>query len=236
MLIIPAIDLKDGMAVRLYKGEMDSAKIYGEPFKFAKEFESYGAKWLHIVDLNGAFAGTPKNIQQIKKIRESCNLKIQLGGGIRDEYTIKQYLSIGIDRIILGSIALTNTSFAKEMATKYPIAIGIDAKNGNVSTNGWANTGNKSAIDLAGEFKNSKIEAIICTDINKDGTGKGINLDFTAQIAESSQIPTIASGGFSSDQELEMMIKSGCISGVIVGKAFYEGWVNLKDIFVKYPT
>lgn len=236
MLIIPAIDLKNGKAVRLYQGEMNSAKIYGEPFEFAKEFESYGAKWLHVVDLDGAFDGVPKNIQQIKKIRESCNLKIQLGGGIRDEKTIKQYISIGIDRIILGSIASKDPSFAKEMADKYPIAIGIDAKNGNVSIDGWANTNNKSAIDLASEFKNSNIKAIICTDINKDGTGKGINLDFTKKIAEASQIPTIASGGFSSEYELEMILQSNCINGVIVGKAFYEGWINLKDIFVKYPT
>lgn len=236
MVIIPAIDLKDGMAVRLYKGEMDSAKIYGEPFKFAMEFESYGAEWLHIVDLNGAFAGAPKNIQQIKKIRESCNLKIELGGGIRDESTIKQYLSIGVDRIILGSIALKNPGFAIEMAKKYPIAIGIDAKDGNVSTDGWSNVATKNAIDLASEFQNSNIEAIICTDINKDGTGNGVNLDFTKKIAQASKITTIASGGFSNIKELEAMIQSGCISGVIIGKAFYEGWVNLKDIFVKYST
>ena len=236
MLVIPAIDLKDGMAVRLYQGEMNSAKVYGEPFKFAMEFEDYGAQWLHIVDLNGALVGSPKNIEQIKKIRESCNLKIELGGGIRDENTIKQYLSLGIDRLILGSIALKNPDFVIEMADKYPIAVGIDAKNGNVSTDGWANTDSTSAIFLASKFKGSRLEAIICTDINKDGTGNGINLDFTKQIAKASEIPTIASGGFRSDDELEMILGSKCISGVIVGKAFYEGWVNLRDIFVKYKA
>lgn len=236
MLIIPAIDLKDGMAVRLYKGEMSSAKVYGEPFNFAFRFENYGAKWIHIVDLNGAFAGTPKNIEQIKKIRESCNLKIELGGGIRDEDTIKRYLSLGIDRLILGSIALKNPAFVIEMAKKYPISVGIDAKNGNVSTDGWANTDSTSAITLASKFKGSKIQSIICTDINKDGTGNGINLDFTKQIAQASQISTIASGGFRSSDELEMIFNDKYISGVIIGKAFYEGWVNLRDIFVKYQA
>lgn len=236
MLVIPAIDLKDGMAVRLYKGEMNSAKVYGEAVDFAKQFEDFGAEWIHIVDLNGAFAGIPKNIEQIKKIRESCNLKIELGGGIRDEDTIKQYLSLGIDRLILGSIALKNPTFVIEMAKKYPIAVGIDAKNGNVSIDGWANTDSTSAISLASKFKGSKIETIICTDINKDGTGNGINLDFTKQIAQASEIPTIASGGFRSDDELEMMLSDKYISGVIVGKAFYEGWINLRDIFVKYQA
>lgn len=236
MLVIPAIDLKDGMAVRLYKGEMNSAKVYGEAVDFAKQFEDFGAEWIHIVDLNGAFAGIPKNIEQIKKIRESCNLKIELGGGIRDEDTIKQYLSLGIDRLILGSIALKNPTFVIEMAKKYPIAVGIDAKNGNVSIDGWANTDSTSAISLASKFKGSKIETIICTDINKDGTGNGINLDFTKQIAQASEIPTIASGGFRSDDELEMMLSDKYISAVIVGKAFYEGWINLRDIFVKYQA
>lgn len=236
MLIIPAIDLKDGKAVRLYKGEMESAKVYGEPFIFAKMFEDMGAEWIHIVDLNGAFMGTPQNLEQIQKIRESCNLKIELGGGIRNEETIKKYIDLGINRIILGSIALKNPDFVKQMAEIYPISVGIDAKGGNVSTDGWANTNSLRALDLAKEFYNSKIETIICTDINKDGTLQGINVKFSEDIYEASKITTIASGGFSSQDDLEILLNSKKISGVIVGKAFYEGKINLKEIFKKYLT
>lgn len=236
MLIIPAIDLKDGKAVRLYKGEMESAKVYGEPFIFAKMFEDMGAEWIHIVDLNGAFMGTPQNLEQIQKIRESCNLKIELGGGIRNEETIKKYIDLGINRIILGSIALKNPDFVKQMAEIYPISVGIDAKGGNVSTDGWANTNSLRALDLAKKFYNSKIETIICTDINKDGTLQGINVKFSEDIYEASKITTIASGGFSSQDDLEILLNSKKISGVIVGKAFYEGKINLKEIFKKYLT
>lgn len=236
MLIIPAIDLKDGKAVRLYKGEMESAKVYGEPFIFAKMFEDMGAEWIHIVDLNGAFMGIPQNLEQIQKIRESCNLKIELGGGIRNEETIKKYIDLGINRIILGSIALKNPDFVKQMAEIYPISVGIDAKGGNVSTDGWANTNSLRALDLAKEFYNSKIETIICTDINKDGTLQGINVKFSEDIYEASKITTIASGGFSSQDDLEILLNSKKISGVIVGKAFYEGKINLKEIFKKYLT
>ncbi|RAX51647.1 1-(5-phosphoribosyl)-5-[(5-phosphoribosylamino)methylideneamino]imidazole-4-carboxamide isomerase [Helicobacter sp. 16-1353] len=231
MTIIPAIDLKDGKAVRLYKGEMESAKIYGEPVEFAKMFGGFGAEWLHIVDLNGAFAGVPKNLEAIEAIRRSCNLKIELGGGIRDEATIKKYVDLGLTRLILGSIALENPQFAKEMAEIYPIAIGIDAKNGMVATQGWAKGGKTSAIELAKEFRGSKIKAIICTDIAKDGTLEGINVDFSEAIAKASGIQTIASGGFASSADLEALRKSQKISGVIVGKAFYEGKIDLGEIF-----
>lgn len=236
MLIIPAIDLKDGKAVRLYKGEMESAKVYGEPFIFAKTFEDMGAEWIHIVDLNGAFMGTPQNLDQIQKIRESCKLKIELGGGIRNEDTIKKYIDLGIDRIILGSIALKDPEFVKKMAEKYPISVGIDAKYGNVSTDGWANVDAMSALDLAKQFRNSKIETIICTDINKDGTLEGINVKFSEEIYEVSNISTIASGGFSSQADLKRLLESKKISGVIVGKAFYEGKINLKEIFKNLLT
>ena len=150
MDILPAIDLKDGKAVRLSKGLMESAKIYSdEPWQVAKRFEELGSKWLHIVDLNGAFAGEPANLEQIKKIRENCNLKIELGGGIRDEKTIKMYLELGVDRLILGSIAVKNPTFVKEMAAKYPIAVGIDAMNGMVAVEGWAEVSTMKATDLA---------------------------------------------------------------------------------------
>lgn len=228
--IIPAIDLKDGQAVRLTKGEMQDCKIYGEPCEFAKYFAESGAQWLHIVDLDGAFAGSPKNLAQIQKIRESCNLKIQLGGGIRDEKTIKKYIDLGVSRVILGSIALKNPDFALKMAQIYPIAIGIDARNGRVSVNGWAEDSAISAIEFAKKFRGSKARAIICTDILRDGMLEGVNIDFSTQIAQASGIKTIASGGFESEDEIANLANKG-VGGVIVGKAFYEGKVDLAKIF-----
>ena len=232
MEILPAIDLKDGKAVRLTKGIMDSAKIYSdEPWQVAKRFEELGSKWLHIVDLNGAFKGSPANLEQIKKIRENCNLKIELGGGIRDEETIKMYLNLGVDRIILGSIAVKNRQFVKDMASKYPIAVGIDAINGMVAVEGWAEVSSMKATDLAKEFANVGVEAIICTDISKDGMLCGVNIEFTKEIALASGLDTIASGGVKDINDIIKCQENGYIAGVIVGKAFYEGSLNLEDGF-----
>ena len=232
MELFPAIDLKDGMAVRLTKGLMDTAKIYSnEPWQLAKRFEEMGATWLHIVDLNGAFAGEPKNLEQIKKIRQNCNLKLELGGGIRDEKTIKNYLKLGIDRIILGSIAVTNPDFVKEMAKKYPIVVGIDAIDGFVAVEGWAETSTMRATDLAKKFANAGVEAIICTDVGRDGTLSGVNVDFTKEIAEASGINTIASGGVKDFSDLIMLKNTNKIFGSIIGKAFYEGTLDLEKAF-----
>jgi len=232
MDILPAIDLKDGKAVRLSKGLMHSAKIYSdEPYMVAKRFEQLGSNWVHIVDLNGAFAGKPANLEQIKKIRENCKLKIELGGGIRDEDTIKMYLELGVDRLILGSIAVKNPQFVKDMASKYPIAVGIDAKDGMVAVEGWAEVSTMKATDLAKEFANAGVEAIICTDISKDGMLCGVNIDFTQSIAKASGIDTIASGGVKDLDDIKNCKKNGNISGVIVGKAFYEGTLDLEQAF-----
>ena len=171
---------------------MDSAKIYSdEPWQVAKRFEELGSKWLHIVDLNGAFAGEPANLEQIKKIRQNCDLKIELGGGIRDEKTIKMYLDLGVDRLILGSIAVKDPQFVKDMASKYPIAVGIDAMNGMVAVEGWAEVSSMKATDLAKEFASVGVEAIICTDISKDGMLCGVNVNWTQEIADASGIDTI---------------------------------------------
>jgi len=171
MTLYPAIDLKDGKAVRLTKGLMESAKIYSdEPWMLVKKFEEMGAEWVHLVDLNGAFAGEPKNLEQIVKIRENCNVKLELGGGIRDEATIQKMVEIGINRIILGSIAVKNPAFVKEMAAKYPIAVGIDAIDGFVAVEGWGEVSKMRATDLAREFADAGVEAIICTDVSRDGT------------------------------------------------------------------
>ncbi len=231
MTILPAIDLKDGKAVRLTKGLMDSAKIYSnEPWEVAKHFEELGSEWVHLVDLNGAFAGEPKNLEQIKKIRENTNLKLELGGGIRDEDTIKMYLDLGIDRVILGSIAVKDPEFVKEMARKYPIVVGIDAIDGMVAVEGWAEVSELEATALAKEFANAGVEAIICTDVGRDGMLSGINIEFTKAIKEASGVETIASGGLKDINDIKRVLDAK-IDGTIVGKAFYEGTLDLKEAF-----
>lgn len=232
MEILPAIDLKDGVAVRLTKGLMESAKIYSnEPWELAKKFEQMGSHWLHLVDLNGAFAGEPKNLEQIEKIRKNCNLKLELGGGIRDEDTIKRYMDLGVDRVILGSIALKNPAFVKKMCKSYPIVVGIDAIDGYVAVEGWAQKSNMKATDLAREFADAGVVSIICTDVGKDGTLSGVNVDFTLEIAHASKLPTIASGGVKDLRDIELLQEAKDVAGVIVGKAFYEGTLELEEAF-----
>lgn len=231
MVILPAIDLKDGKVVRLTKGLMDTAKIYSsEPWQVAKKFEELGSEWLHLVDLNGAFAGKPENLEQIKKIIENTDLKVEIGGGIRDEETIKIYLELGVSRVILGSVAVKNPTFVKEMAKKYPVAVGIDAKDGYVAVEGWAEVSKIKATELAKEFANAGVEAIIATDIAKDGTLSGVNIDFIKEIQEESGLQIIASGGVRDINDIKLLINNK-IYGTIIGKAFYEGTINLKEVF-----
>ena len=233
MEILPAIDLKNGFAVRLKKGEMNSAKIYSdEPWELAEKFSDLGAKWLHIVDLDGAFAGEAKNAKTIEKIVKSTNLKIEVGGGIRDEERIKFYKNSGVSRFILGSAALKNPEFVKQMAKKYKIAVGIDAKNGFVATEGWAEVSNIKACELAKIYADAGVEAIICTDISKDGMLSGVNVKFSEEIAKSSGIKTIASGGVKDLSDIKALKQSSKIYGVIVGKAYYEGSIDLKEAFL----
>ncbi len=232
MIIIPAIDLKDGKAVRLTKGLMESAKIYSQDLStLAKTFQDLGAEWLHVVDLDGAFAGEPKNLACVEEIRRACDLKIEIGGGIRDEESIKRYVDIGIERIILGSIALKNPKFVKEMSKKYKIAVGIDAKDGFVAVEGWAENGEMEAIALAEEFSKTDIDSIICTDISKDGTLSGVNVEWTLKMREASKKPTIASGGVKDIGDIEKLKMTKEIEAVIVGKAFYEGTLDLVNAF-----
>ncbi len=232
MTIFPAIDLKDGKAVRLSKGLMDSAKIYSdEPWELVKKFEKMGATWVHLVDLNGAFSGKPEHLEEIKKIRKNCNVKLELGGGIRDEATIKNYLDIGIDRVVLGSIAVKDPQFVKDMAAKYPIVVGIDAINGYVAVEGWGEVSSLKATDLAREFADAGVEAIICTDVGRDGMLTGVNVEFTKSIADASGVATIASGGVKDESDIEALLKVGNIEGVIVGKAYYEGTIDISKFF-----
>ena len=232
MEIFPAIDLKEGKAVRLSKGEMSSAKIYSdEPQNLAKEFEDAGAKWLHVVDLDGAFAGEAVNFKTIEKIVKSTNLRVQVGGGIRDEARIKAYLKLGVNRVILGSVALKDPGFVKKMAKIYPVVVGIDAKDGRVAVQGWADVSEVKASDLAATFAGVGVQAIICTDISKDGMLGGVNVEFTRQIARASGVETIASGGVSGLEDILALKNTGEVGGVIVGKAYYEGRIDLKAAF-----
>ena len=232
MEIFPAIDLKQGCAVRLSKGEMQSAKIYSkDPCELAKKFEDLGAKWLHLVDLDGAFAGKAVNFKAIERIVKNTRLRVEVGGGIRDEARIKEYLSLGVDRFILGSAALKNRDFVKQMAKLYRIVVGIDAKEGLVATEGWAELSRVKATDLARDYADAGVCAIICTDISRDGMLSGVNVEFSRSIAKASGIDTIASGGVKDMNDIIALKNAELIAGVIVGKAYYEGTLDLKKAF-----
>ena len=232
MEIFPAIDLKQGCAVRLSKGEMQSAKIYSkDPCELAKKFEDLGAKWLHLVDLDGAFAGEAVNFKAIERIVKSTRLRVEVGGGIRDEARIKDYLSLGVDRFILGSAALKNRDFVRRMAKLYRIVVGIDAKNGLVATAGWAELSRVKATDLARDYADAGVCAIICTDISRDGMLSGVNVEFSRSIAKASGIDTIASGGVKDMNDIIALKNAELIAGLIVGKAYYEGTLDLKKAF-----
>lgn len=232
MEIFPAIDLKRGCAVRLSKGEMQSAKIYSkDPCELAKKFEDLGAKWLHLVDLDGAFAGEAVNFKAIERIVKNTRLRVEVGGGIRDEARIKEYLSLGVDRFILGSAALKNPDFVKQMAKFYRIVVGIDAKEGLVATEGWAELSRVKATDLARDYADAGVCAIICTDISRDGMLSGVNVEFSRSIAKASGIDTIASGGVKDINDIIALKNAELIAGVIVGKAYYEGTLDLKKAF-----
>lgn len=232
MEIFPAIDLKQGCAVRLSKGEMQSAKIYSkDPCELAKKFEDLGAKWLHLVDLDGAFAGEAVNFKAIERIVKSTRLRVEVGGGIRDEARIKEYLSLGVDRFILGSAALKNPDFVRGMAKLYRIVVGIDAKEGLVATEGWAELSRVKATDLARDYADAGVCAIICTDISRDGMLSGVNVEFSRSIAKACGIDTIASGGVKDMNDIIALKNAELIAGVIVGKAYYEGTLDLKKAF-----
>jgi phosphoribosylformimino-5-aminoimidazole carboxamide ribotide isomerase len=206
MIIFPAIDLKDGNCVRLYKGDMNASTIFSEsPAEQAKQFEAEGAEWIHIVDLNGAFAGKPVNFEAVKSIIAAVKVPLQLGGGIRDTATISAWLNAGISRVILGTVALKNPELVIEACKKFPgkIAVGIDGKNGFVATEGWAEESEISVIELAKKFESAGVACIIFTEITRDGAMQGADVSATKKLAESVKIPVIASGGVSNLQDLQ---------------------------------
>ena len=232
MILYPAIDLKDGRAVRLVHGEMDQETVFNEnPAAQALEFVAAGCEWLHLVDLNGAFAGAPVNAAPVEAILKSCNVPAQLGGGIRDMATIEAWLDKGLARVILGTVAVENPDLVREAARAFPgkVAVGIDARNGRVATKGWANETDVMVTDLAKSFEDAGVAAIIYTDILRDGAMGGPNIDATAALARAVNIPVIASGGVSSLDDLKALKATNVISGAISGRALYDGAIDLKQ-------
>jgi phosphoribosylformimino-5-aminoimidazole carboxamide ribotide isomerase len=234
MIVIPAIDLKEGKCVRLEQGLMEKDTVYSDnPAEMARHWQDEGGELLHLVDLDGAFAGVPKNREAIQAIVAAVDIPTELGGGIRDLETIEAYLSLGIDRVILGTVAKENPALVGEACRRFPgrIVVGIDAKGGLVAVRGWAEMTAKKAIDLAQEMEGLGVTAIIYTDIARDGMMQGPNLEATAALAEAISIPVIASGGVSSLDDIRNLLKieASGIEGVITGKAIYTGALNLRE-------
>lgn len=232
--VIPAIDLKEGKCVRLEQGLMERDTVFCDnPAEQAREWAGQGAELLHIVDLDGAFAGVPKNKEAITVIVNSISIPTQLGGGIRDMTTIEAYLALGVGRVILGTAAQKDPDLVKEACRLYPdrIVVGIDAKNGMVAVKGWAEVTDARAVDLARRFEGYGVAAIIYTDISRDGMMAGPNIEATKALAEAVSIPVIASGGVSSLKDIEnlMAIETFGVTGVITGRAIYSGALRLAE-------
>ena len=232
MILYPAIDLKDGQCVRLLHGEMDKATVFGDnPAAQAAKFEAAGCEWLHLVDLNGAFAGAPVNAAAVEAILARVRVPAQLGGGIRDMATIEAWLAKGLARVILGTVAVENPALVREAAAAFPgkVAVGIDARNGKVATKGWAEETDILVTDLAKSFEDAGVAAIIYTDILRDGAMKGPNIAATEALARAVSVPVIASGGVSSLADLVALRDTGVSAGAISGRALYDGAIELRQ-------
>ncbi|MAF49454.1 MAG: 1-(5-phosphoribosyl)-5-[(5-phosphoribosylamino)methylideneamino]imidazole-4-carboxamide isomerase [Rhodospirillales bacterium] len=231
MIFFPAIDLKDGQCVRLLRGEMDQATVFADdPAGQARKFADAGCAWLHVVDLNGAFAGTPVNGPAVEAILGNIQIPIQLGGGIRDMETVALWLEKGVRRVILGTAALKNPDLVIAACAQFPgrVAVGIDARGGRVAVEGWAETSDIEARELALKFEDAGVAAIIYTDIERDGAMQGPNVDATLELARATSTPVIASGGVSSMQDLAALKDAGgdLLEGVISGRAVYDGRID----------
>lgn len=228
MILFPAIDLKDGACVRLVQGDMDQATLFNtDPAAQARDFAAAGFEWLHLVDLNGAFAGRPVNGDAVAAILAAIDLPVQLGGGIRDMATIDHWLEAGVRRVILGTVALKDPALVKDACRRYPgrVAVGIDARGGKVAVEGWAKTAEITARDLALRFEDAGVAAIIYTDIDRDGLLSGLNIEATAALARALSTPVIASGGLASLEDLRALlaVAEAGIEGAISGRALYDG-------------
>ncbi len=228
MILFPAIDLKEGLCVRLAQGDMDRATVFNDdPADQARAFERQGFDYLHVVDLDGAFAGAPRNASAVEAIRKAVDMKVQLGGGIREMRTLSGWLEKGVTRVIIGTAAVKDPSFVREAARLYPgqVAVGIDAKDGMVAVDGWARTTRMPALDLAKSFEDAGVSAIIYTDIARDGVLTGLNIEQTLALANALTIPVIASGGLASLADVERLLQPDCrkLAGAITGRALYDG-------------
>jgi phosphoribosylformimino-5-aminoimidazole carboxamide ribotide isomerase len=241
LILFPAIDVKDGQCVRLKLGEMQAATVFNDdPAAQARAFQDQGFQYLHIVDLNGAFAGEPVNGTAVEAILKAVTIPVQLGGGIRDFETIEMWLSKGIKRVILGTAAVRNPDVVVRACRDYPgrIAVGIDAKGGKVAVEGWAETAELTAIDLARRFEDVGVAAIIYTDIERDGILKGLNLEATAALARATKIPVIASGGLASIEDIKALLKPeyAMLEGAIMGRALYDGRIDPREALALLAT
>jgi phosphoribosylformimino-5-aminoimidazole carboxamide ribotide isomerase len=234
MILFPAIDLKDGVCVRLEQGDMARATVFNrDPAAQANIFEEEGFKHLHIVDLDGAFAGKPMNATAVDHILETVGLCVQLGGGIRDMATIEAWLDKGVNRVIIGTAAVRDPALVKEAARKFPqrVAVGLDARDGKVAVDGWAETSELSALEIARRFEDAGVAAIIYTDIARDGLLKGLNLDATVALADAISIPVVASGGLASIEDVKKLLepRAAKLQGAIAGRALYDGRLDAAE-------
>jgi phosphoribosylformimino-5-aminoimidazole carboxamide ribotide isomerase len=231
LILFPAIDLKEGLAVRLEQGDMARATIFHrDPAVQAQAFAQQGFEYLHVVDLDGAFAGKPVNVAAVERILEVIGIPVQLGGGVRDMATVESWLGKGVDRVIIGTAAVRNPALVKEAAKKYPgrVAVGLDAKDGKVAVEGWAETSELTALDIARRFEDAGVAAIIYTDVSRDGMLQGLNFDATIALADAISIPVIASGGLASLEDIRALLEPRArrLEGAIAGRALYDGRLN----------
>jgi phosphoribosylformimino-5-aminoimidazole carboxamide ribotide isomerase len=234
VILFPAIDLKEGLAVRLEQGNMARATVFHrDPAAQARAFEQEGFEYLHVVDLDGAFAGKPMNGAAVDRILEMVSIPVQLGGGIRDTATVEAWLEKGVTRVIIGTAAVRDPPFVKQAARDYPrqIAVGLDARDGKVAVEGWAETSELSVLDIARRFEDAGVSAIVYTDIARDGMLRGLNLDATIELAHAISIPVIASGGLASIDDVRSLLapRAKKLAGVIIGRALYDGRLDAAE-------
>jgi phosphoribosylformimino-5-aminoimidazole carboxamide ribotide isomerase len=239
MLIIPAIDLKDGKCVRLYKGEEGTETVFSErPGEVAAKWEAAGAKWIHVVDLDGAFRGEPGNLPAVKDIRASVSCNVQVGGGIRNIETVREYVGLGVDRVIIGTAAFNDAGFLRRACEEFPekIAVGLDTKNGKIAVKGWKEVIDTDTKEALRDLYEAGVSIVLNTNIDRDGTMEGININAAREFIEMSPLPVIASGGIAAMADLDKLDSLGAegLYGAILGKSLYTGTIDLKEAISRY--